>query len=380
MPELTPEQALIRETVRRLCREEIEPLAARIDAEDWFPREIFVRLGEIGALGVLAPEAYGGSGGDYLTAALIMEELARVSGSVALSYGAHAVLCIGAIARDADDGQMRRVLPDLCSGQAMGAWALTEPGSGSDALGMRSRAEPKDGGYELHGSKAFITNGSVAQTLVVYARTEPGKRAQGVSVFLVDGDAEGFSTSRTLDKMGMRGSPTAELSFDGLRLAPEDRLGEEGAGVAMMMRGLDVERATLAGISVGLGQAALDHALAYARERQQFGRRIGDFQLVQKMLADMYTEIEAARLLVYRAARRCAEDTGASHVAAAAKLFASEAATRAGMAAVQVLGGYGYTRDYPVERIARDAKLMEIGAGTSEIQRLIIARHLLDRA
>ena len=380
MPELTPEQALVRDTVRRLCREEIEPLAARIDAEDWFPREIFVRLGEIGALGVLAPEAYGGSGGDYLTAALIMEELARVSGSVALSYGAHAVLCVGAIARDADDDQKRRVLPDLCSGEAIGAWALTEPDSGSDALSMRTRAEPKDGGYELHGSKAFITNGSVARTLVVYARTEPGERAQGISVFLVDSDAEGFSTSRTLDKMGMRGSPTAELRLDGVRLAAGDRLGEEGAGVAMMMRGLDVERATLAGISVGLGLAALDHALAYARERRQFGRRIGDFQMVQKMLADMYTEVEAARLLVYQAARRCAEDTGASHVAAAAKLFASEAATRAGLAAVQVLGGYGYTRDYPVERIARDAKLMEIGAGTSEIQRLIISRYLLDRA
>ena len=380
MPELTTEQELIRELVRRLCREELAPLAARIDAEDWFPREIFRRLGEIGALGVLAPEAYGGSGADYLTATLIMEELARVSGSVALSYGAHAVLCVGAIARDCDDAQKQRVLPDLCSGEAIGAWALTEPGAGSDALAMSTRAERKDGSYVLEGSKAFITNGSVAQTLVVYARTDPGKGAQGISVFLVSSGAAGFSTSRTLDKMGMRGSPTAELRFDALRVPLEDRIGEENAGVALMMRGLDVERATLAGISVGLAQAALDHAVAYAQERQQFGRRIGDFQMVQKMLADMYTEVEAARLLVYQAARRCAVDTRTRHVAAAAKLFASEIATRAGLAAVQVLGGYGYTRDYPVERIARDAKLMEIGAGTSEIQRVIIARHLLDRS
>ena len=377
MPELAPEQELIRETVARLAADEIAPIAARIDAEDWFPEQVFRRLGEIGALGVLAPEKYGGSGGDYVTAALIMEELARVSGSVSLSYGAHAVLTVGAIARDASEEQKERWLPPLCSGESMGAWALTEPGSGSDALGMRTVARREGDHYRLEGSKTFITNGNVSDTVLVYARTDPEAGPHGISVFRVAGDAPGFSTSRTLEKMGMRGSPTAELRLDGVRVPVRDRLGEENAGLAMVMRGLDVERATLAAISVGLGRAALDHAVAYARERRQFGRPIGDFQMVQKLLADMFTEVEAARLFVYHAAHRCTVDQGASHIASAAKLFASEVGTRAGLAAVQVLGGYGYTRDYPVERIARDAKLMEIGAGTSEIQRLIIARELL---
>ncbi len=377
MSQWSPEQELFRVEVRRLAQAELAPIAARIDAEDRFPREFFRRLGELGALGVLAPESCGGSGGDYLTATLVMHELARVSGSVALSYGAHAVLCVGAIARDASEAQQRRVLPALCTGEAIGAWALTEPGSGSDALSMRSVAVREGDAYVLTGSKAFITNGSEAGTLVVYAKTAPDQGPHGVSVFLVDGSAPGLSTSRTLEKMGMRGSPTAELRLDGVRVPASDRVGEENKGVAMVMRGLDVERATLAGISTGLAEAALEHAVAYARERRQFGRPIGDFQLVQKHLADMYTELEAAKLLVFEAARRCVTGERCSHFASAAKLFASEVATRAGLSAVQVLGGYGYTRDYPVERIARDAKLMEIGAGTSEIQRVIIARHLL---
>jgi len=377
MLELSPEQELIRDAVARFAREEIAPLAARIDAEDWFPRELFRGLGELGALGVLAPEEYGGTGGDYLTAALVMEELARVSGSVSLSYGAHAVLCLGAIVRDATDEQKARWLPGLCSGETIGAWALTESGSGSDALGMSTKAVRDGDDWVIDGSKMFITNGSVAGPLVVYARTDPDLGAQGLSVFHVDGSAPGVSASRTFEKMGMRGSPTAELRFDAVRVPQADRIGPENAGVSMVMRGLDVERATLSGISVGLAQSALDHAVAYARERKQFGRPIGDFQMVQKLLADMYTEVEAARLLVYEASLRSVQETKSSRLASAAKLFASEVATRAGLAAVQVLGGYGYTRDYPVERIARDAKLMEIGAGTSEIQRVIIARELL---
>jgi isovaleryl-CoA dehydrogenase len=380
MMELTPEQELIRDSVRRLCAEELAPLATRIDRDDWFPAEIFRKLGALGALGVLAEEKHGGSGGDYTTATLIMEELARCSGSVALSYGAHAVLAIGAIVRDCSEAQKERVLPPLCSGEGMAAWALTEPGSGSDALGMRTRAIRKGDHYEVSGSKTFITNGSVARTIVLYASTAPEQGAHGTSVFLLDGKAPGLHVSRTLDKMGMRGSPTAELALEGVRIPESDRIGEENRGVAMMMRGLDVERATLAGISIGLAQAALDHAVAYARERRQFGEPIGNFQMVQKMLADMYTETEAARLLVYHAAREAVRSPECTQLASAAKLFASEVATRAGMAAVQVLGGYGYTREYPVERIARDAKLMEIGAGTSEIQRLIIARKLLKRA
>ncbi len=376
---LTEEQELIRNTVRRFAETEIAPVAAKIDAEDWFPRDVFRGLGEIGVLGILAPEDFGGSGGTYVEATLIMEELARYSGSVSLSYGAHAVLAVGAIVRDGNDEQKKRVLPDLCSGQAIGAWALTEPGAGSDAVGLRTEAVREGDEYVLNGGKTFITNGSEAGTLVVYAKTAPEKGAHGISVFLVSGDAEGFSTSRTLDKMGMRGSPTAELRFDGVRVPIGGRMGAENEGVAMMMRGLDVERATLSGISIGLGQAALDHAVEYAKERKQFGRPIGDFQLVQKMLADMYTELEAARLLVYEAATTAVRDVHCSALASAAKLFSSEMATRAGLAAVQVFGGYGYTRDYPVERIARDAKLMEIGAGTSEIQRLVIARHLLGK-
>ena len=376
---LTEEQELIRDTVRRFAETEIAPIAAKIDAEDWFPRDVFRGLGEIGVLGILVPEEFGGSGGTYVEATLIMEELARFSGSVSLSYGAHAVLAVGAIVRDGNDEQKKRVLPDLCSGQAIGAWALTEPGAGSDAVGLRTEAVRDGDEYVLNGGKTFITNGSEAGTLVVYAKTAPEKGAHGISVFLVSGDAEGFSTSRTLDKMGMRGSPTAELRFDGVRVPIGGRVGAENEGVAMMMRGLDVERATLSAISLGLGQAALDHAVEYAKERKQFGRPIGDFQLVQKMLADMYTELEAARLLVYEAATTAVRDAHCSALASAAKLFSSEMSTRAGLAAVQVFGGYGYTRDYPVERIARDAKLMEIGAGTSEIQRLVIARHLLGK-
>jgi isovaleryl-CoA dehydrogenase len=375
--DLTPEEELVRDQVRQLARSELAPLAARIDRDDWFPREIFLRLGELGALGVLAPEEYGGSGGDYFLATLIMEELARVSGSVALSFAAHSVLCIGAIARDASAEQKQRVLPALCSGEKMGAWALTEPGAGSDALGLCTRALDKGDHYVLDGAKTFITNGSLGGTVVCYARTDPDAGAHGLSVFLIDGDAPGFSASRTLDKMGMRGSPTAELRLDGVQVPKRDRIGAENEGLAMVMRGLDVERATLAGISIGLGQAALDHAVAYAREREQFGRPIGEFQLVQKHLADTYAELEAARLLVYRAARQAVVDPDCSQLCSAAKLLASEVGTRAGMMAIQVLGGYGYTRDYPVERIARDAKLMEIGAGTSEIQRGIIAKRLL---
>ena len=377
MLEFSQEQELIRDAVARFASDEIAPLAARIDAEDWFPRELFRGLGELGALGVLAPEKYGGTGGDYVTAALVMEELARVSGSVALSYGAHAVLCVGAIVRDANDEQKGRWLPGLCSGETIGAWALTEPGSGSDALGMRTRAVRDGDHYVIDGSKVFITNGSVAGPLVVYARTDPERGADGISVFHIDAAAPGASTSRTFDKMGMRGSPTAELRFDGVRVPLEDRIGPENGGVSMMMRGLDIERATLSAISVGLAQSALDHAVAYAREREQFGRPIGEFQMVQKLLADIYTDVEASRLLVYEASQRCMADAKSSRLASAAKLFASEAGTRAGLAAVQVLGGYGYIKDYPVERIARDAKLMEIGAGTSEIQRVIIARELL---
>lgn len=378
---LSPEQELLQETALAWARREIEPLAARMDAEDWLPEDIFRRLGEQGFLGLGIPEEYGGSGGGLLDGLLVCQQLARVHAGLALSYGAHLNLCAHNLLRNGTERQRQAFVRPLATGEAVGALAITEPDAGSDATGIHTTVRREGDFYILDGTKMFITNGSIADILIVYAKTAPDRGARGITAFVVTSDLPGFKVSRTLDKMGMRGSPTAELVFDGCRVPAANVLGEINKGVAVMMTGLDLERAFLAGLSVGLAEEALALSVEYARQRRQFGRRIGDFELVQAKLADMYAELEAARLLVYHAAveaeAEVARGGSARRVAAAAILFASDVAMRAADQAVQIHGGYGYTKEFAVERIMRDAKLMQIGAGTSEIRRLIIGRDLM---
>ncbi len=365
------------EAARRFVRKEVVPVADRMDREDYFPRELFSRLGAHGFLGITLPEEVGGLGLGYLAQAVVLEEIARVSPALALSVGAHSNLCADNLARNGSAEQRREFLPALAKGEAVGALALTEPGAGSDAVSLRTRAERKGDRYLLNGSKQFITNGPVADTLLVYAKTAPEKGAHGISAFLVSRGMSGFSVSRSLDKMGMRGSPTGELVFRDVEVPVEQRVGPENAGVAVLMSGLNVERAVLAAIPLGIMAECLDLSLRYAREREQFGQKIGSFQLIQEKLANMYAQLEASRLLVYRALLAVQEDKRTARQSAAALTFASEASTRVALEAIQVYGGYGYIRDYPIERLARDAKLLEIGAGTSEIRRLLVARELL---
>lgn len=374
---LSEEERELREAARRFARKEIAPVADRMDREDYFPRDVFRRLGEQGFLGVTVPTEYGGLGLSYLAQALILEEIARVSPALALSVGAHSNLFADNLGRNGTDAQRAMALPQVSSGEAVGALALTEPGAGSDATSLRTRAERQGDHYVLNGSKQFITNGPVADWLLVYAKTAPARGRRGISAFLVGRDAPGFSVAQSLDKMGMRGSPTGELSFQDCRV-PADRLvGVENAGVAVMMSGLNVERAVLGGIPLGILAECLDRSLEYARTREQFGQKIGHFEMIQQKLADMYTDLEAARWLVYTALDSVGRDLRSARASAAALTFASEASTRHALAAVQIHGGYGYMRDLPLERLARDAKLLEIGAGTSEIRRLIVARELL---
>jgi isovaleryl-CoA dehydrogenase len=375
--DLTDAETALAEAARRFARREIAPVADRMDREDYFPRELFRRLGDEGFLGVTIPEGSGGLGQTYLAQAAILEEIARVSPALALSMGAHSNLCADNLARNGTPEQRSRFLPALARGEAIGALALTEPGAGSDATGLSTRAEKRGDAYVLNGSKQFITNGPVADTLLVYAKTDPKKGAHGISAFVVPRDTPGFSVSRSLDKMGMRGSPTGELAFRDAKVPEELRLGGENGGVAVMMSGLNVERAVLAAIPLGIMAECLDLSVRYAREREQFGRKIGEFQLVQEKLANMYQSLESARMLVYRALLSVQRDPASRGPAAAALTYASEASTRVALDAIQVYGGYGYMRDYPLERLARDAKLLEIGAGTSEIRRLLVARELL---
>ena len=380
--ELSDAQRMIRDATREFCRREIEPIADRIDAEDWFPRELWPKLGALGVLGVMAPAEYGGAGADLLSGVLVIEEIAKVSASIALSYGAHANLCVNNITLNASDAQRRRYLPALCDGSAIGALALTEPEAGSDAVGIRTTARRAGDVYVLNGRKMFITNGSVADTLVLYAKTDAAAGSRGITAFLVDSGFPGFAVGQRLDKLGHRGSPTAELLLDDCQVPAGNVLGEVGRGVQVMMQGLAIERAFLAGQAVGIAEAALAEAIAYARQRRQFGRRIGDFQLIQAKLADMYTETEAARWLVYSTAVRAGAAAAGSgqrfdKEAAAAILFAAEVSTRVANQAVQVHGGYGYMNEARVSRYLRDARLLEIGAGTSEIRRLLIGRELV---
>ncbi|HUI38042.1 MAG TPA: acyl-CoA dehydrogenase family protein, partial [Thermoplasmata archaeon] len=351
--------------------------AARMDRDDHFPKNLFRRMGELGFLGVTVPEELGGLGLSYLAQAVILEEIARVSPALALSVGAHSNLCLDSLCRNGTEGQRSEFVPPLVAGEKVGALALTEPGAGSDAVSIRTTAQLHGERYLLNGTKQFITNGPVADTLIVYAKTAPDRGSRGISAFVVPSSADGYSVSRSLDKMGMRGSPTGELVFRDTPVPEGNLLGKRNEGVAVMMSGLNVERAVLTAISVGIIEECLDLSVRYAREREQFGHRIGKFQLIQSKIANMYMGLETSRLLMYRALHSVQLDKRSARASAVALTYASEESTRVALEAIQIHGGYGYIRDYPVERLARDAKLLEIGAGTSEIRRLIVARELL---
>jgi alkylation response protein AidB-like acyl-CoA dehydrogenase len=377
---LTEEQEMTRRTVREFAEREVAPHSRRMDETQEFPRDLMRRLGEMGLLGVFIPAAHGGSGLTYPDYALIIEELARVDGAVALSVAAHNSLCTNHIFLAGSDEQKKRLLGPLARGEWIGAWSLTEPTAGSDASGTRSSARRDGDGYVLNGSKTFATHGSVCDVAVVFAVTDRTRGKHGISAFILEKGMAGWHPGRKEDKMGCRASDTSEIVMENCRVPKTNLLGREGEGFVDALRILDGGRIGIGSMAVGIAQGAFEQALQYARKREQFGRPIGEFQAVQWMLADSATEIEAARLLVRRAAtmRQAGEDVNLA--SAQAKLFASETAVRVCDRAVQIHGGYGYVKDYPVERAYRDAKLTTIGEGTSEIQRLVIARHLIGRA
>jgi isovaleryl-CoA dehydrogenase len=368
----------IRDSVRSFAVNEIAPLADDIDRTDQFPRQLWPKLGELGVLGITVEEEDGGAGLGYVEHCVAMEEISRASGSVGLSYGAHSNLCVNQIRRHGGGEQKRRYLPKLISGEHVGALAMSEAQAGSDVVSMRLRADRKGDKYVLNGSKFWITNGPVADVLVVYAKTDPAAGPRGISAFIVEKDFEGFSVAKKLDKLGMRGSETGELVFTDCEVPAESMLGEEGKGVEVLMSGLDFERAVLAAGPLGLMQAAFDLVLPYVHERKQFGQPIGSFQLMQGKLADMYTAMATSRAYVYAVARACDTDQVTRKDAAGAILFAAEKATWIALEAIQCLGGNGYINDYPTGRLLRDAKLYEIGAGTSEIRRWLIGRELFE--
>ncbi|WP_298910699.1 isovaleryl-CoA dehydrogenase [uncultured Aliiroseovarius sp.] len=367
----------IREMVHRFAQDRIKPIAAEVDQKNAFPNELWKEFGELGLLGVTTPEEYGGSDMSYLAHVIAVEEIARASASVSLSYGAHSNLCVNQIRRNATDEQKAKYLPKLCSGEHIGALAMSEAGAGSDVVGMKLRAEKRNGYYVLNGTKFWITNGPDADTLVVYAKTDPDAGPKGITTFIIEKGMKGFSTSEHFDKLGMRGSNTAELIFEDVEVPFENVLGEEGKGVAVLMSGLDYERVVLSGIGTGIMAACLDEIMPYMKERKQFGRPIGDFQLMQAKIADMYTAMNSARAYVYEVAKACDRGEVTRQDAAACVLYASEEAMKQAHQAVQAMGGAGFMNETPVSRIFRDAKLMEIGAGTSEIRRMLIGRELM---
>jgi isovaleryl-CoA dehydrogenase len=367
----------LRDMVRRFAQEKIAPLAAGIDRSNEFPAHLWKELGALGLLGVTANPDFGGSGMGYLAHVVAMEEISRASASVGLSYGAHSNLCVNQINRWGTQAQKEKYLPGLCSGETVGALAMSEPGSGSDVVSMRLKADKHNDRFVLTGSKMWITNGPDAGTLVVYAKTDPERKSRGITAFLIEKTMAGFSVAQKLDKLGMRGSNTGELVFQNVEVPFDNVLGEEGRGVEVLMSGLDYERTVLAGGPLGIMAACLDVAVPYARERKQFGQPIGEFQLVQGKLADMYSTMSAARAYVYAVAAACDHGQTTRKDAAGCILYAAEKATLMALDAIQLLGGNGYINDYPTGRLLRDAKLYEIGAGTSEIRRWLIGREMM---
>ena len=369
---------MIRASVESFAQAEIAPRAEEIDVSNEFPRDLWPRLGDLGLLGITVEEEEGGSGLGYLEHCVAMEEVSRASASVGLSYGAHSNLCVNQIRLNGTDAQRARYLPRLISGAHVGALAMSEPGAGSDVVGMRTRAERKGDRYVLNGSKMWITNGPDAEVLVVYAKTDPEAGSRGITAFLIEKEMPGFSTAQKLDKLGMRGSNTSELVFEDCEVPAENVIGEEGRGVNVLMSGLDYERAVLAAGPLGIMRACMDIVLPYVHQRQQFGRPIGTFQLMQGKIADMYTAMNAARAYVYAVARACDRGETSRKDAAGAILFAAEKATWMALEAIQALGGNGYVNEFATGRLLRDAKLYEIGAGTSEIRRMLIGRELFE--
>ncbi len=367
----------LRDMVHRWAQERVKPLAAEIDKTNHFPPALWPEMGELGLLGITVPEEFGGAGMGYLAHVIAVEEIARASASVSLSYGAHSNLCVNQIALNGTDEQRRKYLPGLVSGNHVGALAMSEAGAGSDVVSMKLRAEKRNDRYVLNGTKYWITNGPDADTLVVYAKTDPEAGSKGITAFLIEKTMTGFTTSPHFDKLGMRGSNTAELVFDDVEVPFENVLGEEGRGVRVLMSGLDYERVVLSGIGTGIMAACLDEIMPYMVERKQFGQSIGNFQLMQGKIADMYTKMNSARAYVYEVAKACDRGQVTRADAAACVLYASEEAMVVAHQAVQAMGGAGFMNDSAVARIFRDAKLMEIGAGTSEIRRMLVGRELM---
>ena len=367
---------MLRDSVFQFCSKEIAPRAADIDSSNEFPMDLWLKLGDMGLLGITVEEQYGGTGMGYLAHSVAMEEISRASASVGLSYGAHSNLCVNQLHKNGTEEQKRKYLPKLCSGEHVGALAMSEPNAGSDVVSMKLKAEKHGDYYLLNGSKMWITNGPDADTYVIYAKTDTTAGSKGITAFIVERDYPGFSRQQKLDKLGMRGSNTCELVFENCQVPAENILGGEGRGVAVLMSGLDYERTVLSGGPVGIMQACLDVVLPYIHERKKFDQPIGEFQLMQGKIADMYADLNASRAYLYAVARACDLGQDSRKDAAAVILFTAEKATQMALQAIQALGGNGYTNDYPAARLLRDAKLYEIGAGTSEVRRMLIGREL----